>query len=260
MSRQVKLAAVVLRTVDYGESDRVVTLLTEERGKLSAFARGARSSRRRFGGALEPFTLADAELKERSGSDLWTLESMMVRRAFGGIREDLARIACAGYACELARELVHEGEAQPELFSVLVAYLARLDAQPAEPTGLRALELRALRAAGVMPRLDACARCGQPLPPGARLRFDPGEGGVLCGRCGPAHQLAPIVTAETAAALDRLLAGDAGGPDEASPLSQPAATEARDALAAYIEHHLGKRLQSRKFLDEIAPMLSGRGG
>jgi DNA repair protein RecO (recombination protein O) len=254
MSRRAKLAAVVLRTVDYGEADRVVTLLTEERGKLSAFARGARSSKRRFGGALEPFTILDAELKERSGSDLWTLDSVVVRRAFGAIRQDLARIACAGYACELARELVRENETQPDLYAVLVEYLAMLDARPADPTGLRAFELRSLRAAGVVPRLDACVRCAGPLPAGARLRFDPGEGGVLCGTCGPAHARAPIITAETAAALTRLLAGaldDAGG----VPLPQAAAMEARDALAAYIEHHLGRRLHARKFLDEIAPML-----
>jgi DNA repair protein RecO (recombination protein O) len=254
MSRRAKVAAVVLRSVDYGDADRVVTLLTEERGKISAFARGARASKRRFGGALEPFTLLDAELTERASSDLWTLDSVSVRRGFGSIRQDLARIGCAGYACELARELVREGEAQPELFALVVEYLERLDARPADPTALRAFELRALRAAGVVPRLDACARCGGSFAADARLRLDPGEGGALCGRCGPAHARAPIVSAETAAALSRLLEGDFDGA-AGVPLPQPSAVEARDALAAYIEHHLGKRLQSRKFLDEIAPML-----
>jgi DNA repair protein RecO (recombination protein O) len=254
MSRRAKLSGVVLRSVDYGEADRVVTLLTEERGRISAFARGARASRRRFGGALEPFTVVDAELKERPGSDLFTLEAVAVQRAFGAIRQDLARIACAGYACELARELVREGEAQPELFALVVEYLGLLDARPADPTTLRAFELRALRAAGVVPRLDACVRCGGPLPAGARLRLDPGEGGMLCGTCGPAHARAPIVTAETAAALHRLASADLASAAGA-PLAQAAATEARDAHAAVVEHHLGRRLQSRKFLDEIASVL-----
>jgi DNA repair protein RecO (recombination protein O) len=109
VSRHLKLTAVVLGTVDYGESDRVVVLLTRERGKLSAFARGARASRKRFGGALQPFTLLDAEVRERAGSDLLGLDAVDVVQAFGGIRTDLARIACAGYACELARELVRDG-------------------------------------------------------------------------------------------------------------------------------------------------------
>src|SRR5512142_1063854 len=110
-----KLTAIVLRTVDYGESARVVTLLSRERGKVSAFARGARASRRRFGGALEPFTLLAAEVRGRSSSDLLGLESTAVVRGFGGIRGDLARIACAAYAAELARELVRDHEPNEEL-------------------------------------------------------------------------------------------------------------------------------------------------
>src|SRR5919204_4307116 len=139
-----KLTAIVLRTVDYGESDRVVTLLSRERGKVSAFARAARASRRRFGGALEPFTLVRAEARERRGADLLSLESVSVERGFGGIRADLARIACAGYACDLARELVRDEEPHEELFALVVDYLVRLDAAPARPTALRALELAAL--------------------------------------------------------------------------------------------------------------------
>ncbi|MFL5273263.1 MAG: DNA repair protein RecO, partial [Anaeromyxobacteraceae bacterium] len=175
----VKLTAIVLRTVDYGESDRIVTLLSRERGKVSAFARGARASRRRFGGALEPFTVLAAEAKERRGGDLLALESVAVVRGFGGIRTDLARIACASYACELVRELVREGEPHDELFALLEAYLARLDAGPAIPSALRAVELAALAGAGLMPRLDACARCGGALDASGRASFDLAQGGAL---------------------------------------------------------------------------------
>ncbi|HEX7488511.1 MAG TPA: DNA repair protein RecO, partial [Anaeromyxobacteraceae bacterium] len=80
MADRLKLTGVVLRTVDYGESDRVVTLLTAERGKVSAFARAARASRRRFGGALEHFTLVHAEARERRGAGLLSLESVTVER------------------------------------------------------------------------------------------------------------------------------------------------------------------------------------
>ncbi len=122
-----KLTAIVLRTVDYGESDRVVTLLSRERGKVSAFARGARASRKRFGGALEPFTLLTAEVRVRGGSELLGLDSTHVLRGHGGIRGDLARIACAAYAAELARELVRDHEPHEELFELLVGYLELLD-------------------------------------------------------------------------------------------------------------------------------------
>jgi DNA repair protein RecO (recombination protein O) len=252
---RLKLTGIVLRTVDTGEADRVVTFLTRERGKVAAFARGARASRRRFGGSLEPFTLVSAEVRERPSSELLGLDSVTPLEAFGGIRDDLARIACAGYAAELARELVRDHEPHEDLFDLLAAYLAALAAGPARPAGLRAFELGALRAAGLSPRLDACARCGGPAPEGARARFDPGQGGILCEPCGPyAAPGAPSLSAPAALALLRLSQAGLARAD-AEPLSPPAGREARDALTAFVEHHLGRRLQARRFLDEIGAVL-----
>jgi DNA repair protein RecO (recombination protein O) len=255
---RLKLTAIVLRAVDYGESDRVITLLSRERGKVSAFARGARASRRRFGGALEPFTIFSAEARERSGSDLLGLDSVTALRAFGGIRGDLARIACAGYAVELSRELVRDHEAHEELFQLLAAYLGDLDVAPARPWGLRGFEMGALGAAGFLPRIDACARCGGPLPATGALRFDPPQGGVLCERCdafaGPAWL---AISGETRSALLALQGAVPGGaPVEPAP-GGPAGREARDALTRFVEHVLGRPLPSRKFLDEIAPVIGG---
>ncbi len=248
-----KLHALVLQATDHGESDRVVALLTAERGKLAAFAHGARASRRRFGGALEPFNLLAAELRERPGGGLWTLESAAVARGFGAIRGDLARIACAAYACDLARSLVREQEAHPDLYALLLALLERLDAAPAEPAALRAFELGALRATGLLPRLDACARCGGALPGApARLAFSPEDGGFLCAGCAPGAPRAPRCGPDAAVALRRLAEG---GLAAAGPLPGPVAAEARDLLTRFLEHHLGRRLPSRRFLDEVGPML-----
>ncbi len=250
-----KLTAIVLRTVDTGESDRVVTLLSRERGKVAAFARGARASRRRFGGALEPFTLVAAEVRERPGAELLGLDSVTALEAFGGIRGDLARIACAAYAAELARDLVRDHEPHDELFDLLAAYLGALDGAQARPAGLRAFELGALRAAGLLPRLDACARCGGALPAGRAVRFDPAHGGALCAGCGPlASPAAPSLSPGAVAALVRLAEGGLAA-SVAEPLAPPLGREARDALGAFVEHHLGHRLQARRFLDEIGPLL-----
>ncbi len=253
---RLKLVGVVLRTVDYGEADRVVALLTRERGKVSAFARGARASRRRFGGALEPFTLLRVEARERRGADLLALDSAAVERGFGGIRTDLARIACAGYACDLARELVRESEPHPELFALLVDYLGHLDAAAARPSGLRAFELGALAAAGLRPRLDACVRCGGAPPPSGRARFHPDAGGVLCDRCGAGVAAAvPQLGPDALAWLNQLQRG--GLAAAAEPPAGRAPAEAREALSCFIEHHLGRRLASRRFLDEVGPLLGG---
>ena len=253
MGRSVRVQAFVLRTVDFGERDRVVSLLSRERGKLSAFARGARSSRRRFGGALEPFTRLAAELRERPGAELWTLDDVFVERGHGAIRGDLARIACAGYACELARELVRDAEPHPELFDLLAGYLEALDGAPARPGDLRAFEMGALRVAGLQPRLDACARCGERLEegdPSVRLRFDPGQGGLLCRACGDSASAAcPPIRLGTALALSRLPGG--------GELPPGGLAEARQVLCTFIEHHLGHRLASRRFLDEMGHALKG---
>lgn len=249
MPRTAKLRAVVLRTVDYGERDRVVTLLSRERGKLSAFARGARSSRRRFGGALEPFTLLAVEVAERGG-DLWVLEEASVERGFGNLRGDLTRIACGSYAVELARELVRDAEPHEDLFDGLVAYLASLDEAPARPWDLRRFELDALRAAGLQPALEDCARCGRPAGDGP-ARFDPLQGGVLCRACdATAGSGARAIGADVLGVLRRLQRGEAVEPCLAD------GAQARGILGACIEIHLGKRLQSRRFLDEVGPMLT----
>src|SRR6478735_6565548 len=114
--------AVVLSTVDYGEADRLVTLLTREHGKLSAFAAGARKSKRRFAGALEPGTLVKAQLVSRHGTT-FRLDSVDVERGFYGVRGDLPRIARALYAIELCRELVRDEQPHTELFELLLEYL-----------------------------------------------------------------------------------------------------------------------------------------
>ena len=186
--------ALVLGTLDYGDADRLVTLLTRRRGKLTAFAAGARKSRRRFAGALEPGTLLRARLVERHGSTV-RLDAVEVVQAFPRIREELSRIARALYALELCRELLRDDEPAPELLSLAVEWLGKLDAGEAGPTSVLAFELQALALAGLMPRFDACALCGG--PPGEAPRFDVDHGGAVCSgsRTGTAPDAAKTVTA-----------------------------------------------------------------
>lgn len=252
MSRRFKLSAVVLRTVEYGESDRVVTLLSRERGKLVAFARGARASKRRFGGGLELFTQVTAELAERGGGDAMArLDGVSVERAFSHVRGDLARIGCAAYAAELAGALVRDHEPHPALFDLLVEYLGRLDAAAARPLELRTFELGALEASGFQPRLDGCARCGGEAGSGTGgAAFSPADGGLLCERCQGEAVGATRLSAESVSVLRRLQAGGfAAAGERASPA---AGRELREALGRFVEQQLGHRLQSRRFLDEVA--------
>ncbi len=256
MGARFKLSAVVLRTVDYGEADRVVTLLSRERGKLVAFARAARASKRRFGGGLEPFTLVSAELAERGGCDAMArLESVNVERAFHQIRGDLARIGCAAYAAELARELTRDHQPHAALFDLLVEYLGRLDAAPARPVELRVFELGALEAAGFQPRLDCCSRCGEAAGVGgAGAPFSPTDGGLLCARCGGEAVGTTLLSGSAVAVLRRLQLGGFGAAGEGIPVA--VGRELREALGRFVEQQLGHRLKARRFLDEVGPLLS----
>jgi DNA repair protein RecO (recombination protein O) len=233
--------ALVLSGVDYGEADRVVALLTDERGRLSAFARGARKSRRRFAGVLEPFGLVQVQLVETRG-DLCRLDAAEVLDGMGELRLEMDRVARASYAAELVRELSREREPQPELFELLLGFFAGLGRQGFGALEMMRFELEALALGGLMPRLDACARCGEVAP--ASAHFDPEHGGLLCRRC--ATTLGVKVSAEASLTLAAL--------QRRGPLPQPPGhvrAEARAILSRFVSHHLGRSLKSLEFMRQV---------
>lgn len=234
--------AIVLGTVDYGEADRLVTLFTVGRGKLTAFAAGARKSRRRFAGALDPCTRLKAQLVARHGTT-FRLDSVDIEKAFHALRGDLPRIARALYAIELCRELIRDEQPHPQLFALLVRYLEALDGNTAGPTSLIAFELSALAHVGFMPRFDACAICGgSPLPP---LRFDPDHGGVVCSRCAARTPFGAALEPELAMALAAIQHG------ERKPMEKAPRERARQLLNLFIEHQLGRKLKSVDFMAQV---------
>jgi DNA repair protein RecO (recombination protein O) len=233
---------VVLGTVDYGEADRLVTLLTRSHGKLTAFAAGARKSRRRFAGALEPCTVLSVELVERRGTT-FRLDTADIQNPFARIRNDLRRISRSLYALELVRELTREREPQERLLELLLRYLDGLDAGESGPTSLLAFELDALAHAGLMPRLAGCALCGGGWAD--HPRFDPEHGGAVCEACAPRSFRAAAVSPGLLSALRGLQEGSR------TPLPAEARQHARALLNGFISHHLGRRLRSADFMDQV---------
>src|SRR5204863_2292213 len=100
----------------------------------------------------------------------------------GALRDDLHRIAHAGYAAELVHDLTRAGEPADKLFTLLDDFLTRLGAGAATSARLRAFQLLALEAAGLAPELSACARCGSEVAAG-KASFDPDAGGLICANC-----------------------------------------------------------------------------
>lgn len=239
--------SLVLRVVPYGEADLVVHLLVRGRGRLGAFARGARRSSKRFAGALEPFSVVSIEYSERRGADLVDLRGATLLEPWLALRSDLGRLAHAGYATELIRELAREREPDNGLYELLTAFFGQLVDRGPRSVALRALELAALKVEGLSPALDRCIRCG--IDPGrGTSAFDAAAGGIVCGRCAGAwaSPLGP-------GALELLRALQRGGIEsvrEAVDADLPLEPATR-ALRAFVERHVRHHLKSLSFLSDV---------
>jgi len=238
-SRGEETDALVVRSVEYGETDRIVTLLTEGQGKVGAIARGASRSKRRFGGALQPLQLIRVKLTRRSRSELALLREAEVVRAFPLLASDPARYAFASTVVEVVRELTPHGDPDPRPLRFLVAALTAFEAQGPRVEVLAAALIGALGLGGFAPALDRCAACGRPAPPRAAAHFDLARG-VVCRKCGGA---ALTIRGRVREAMVRAAAGEK--PAEAS---EAELCEGVRLLVASIEVHLDKQLKSGTLL------------
>ena len=173
-----------MRAVDYGEADRIVTLLTQTHGRVSAVARAARKSKRRFAGSLEGFALISVELVLGKGS-LARLVSAQVTHSFPRLLGDLARLDAAGALLRLARDVIPERLPDAAVYEALTESLAALDRPelPARPLQVAA-QAYLLAVTGFAPLLSACAICGKTPGEGQPALFDPARGGLICRACG----------------------------------------------------------------------------
>src|SRR5439155_7141552 len=161
--RAVKTEAVVLRSIRYGEADRILHLYTPARGRVGAIAKGVRRARSRFGGRLEPFFRLRIELHEGRG-ELLTVTGAQTVDAYARLREDARALDAAARACDAVGRLFETSEPHPGVFNLLCRKLALLDDRaegggtPAEArSGALAFRLKLLLAAGLAPQLGACA-------------------------------------------------------------------------------------------------------
>jgi DNA repair protein RecO (recombination protein O) len=187
VSRSWKTEAVVLRSIRYGEADRVLHLFTLERGRIGAIAKGARKTKSRFGGRLEPLSHVELVLHEGRG-ELHTVTGVDLVRAHDASRTDGFRLAVGHIGLEAVLRLFIEDDANPRAFHALTRFLDVLDETepidlPATP-GLDPLalsfQLKLLWLAGYLPHLAGCASCGEE---GPLVGFSPQAGGAVCASC-----------------------------------------------------------------------------
>jgi DNA repair protein RecO (recombination protein O) len=181
MPGPLKTEAIVLRSIRYGEADRILHIYTPNHGRLSAIAKGARRARSRFGARLEPFFHIQLMLHE-GRSDLLTVTGVDTVTVHGRLRDHAATLDSAARACDAVARLFETSDPHPEVFQLLVNELGLLesDAVHARPGNGLAFRLKLLLAAGIVPQLAACAVCGEP----HHLRgFSGAAGGVVCSAC-----------------------------------------------------------------------------
>jgi DNA repair protein RecO (recombination protein O) len=173
--------AVVLRSIRYGEADRILHLYTEERGRVGAMAKGVRRVKSRFGGRLEPLFRVRLILHEGRG-ELCTVTSAETVAAHPALRERRASLERATQACDAVLRLLDSQEPNRPAYNLLCRELALLDSEPAAATRAQALafRLKLLLAAGFAPELASCAACGDREHLSA---YSASAGGVVCPGC-----------------------------------------------------------------------------
>jgi DNA repair protein RecO (recombination protein O) len=256
--------AIVLRTVPYRDADLIVTLYTRERGKLSAMARSARQSKKRFGSCLQLFTVSEVQLTTRGG-ELHTLGSAQLERSYTDMAADMACFAHASYGTELVRDLSAPEVADPGMLELIVELYQELEERGASTLVLRAFELRILHMVGLAPVLERCVGCGAAEVYTRGVVLDPNRGGICCSTCAAMSRGAGVRPIAPGALRVLQAAQNVPSLAAASALAITSATksdsrtieannqaEARDALVALLLGHIGKPLRSLEFIAKVS--------
>jgi DNA repair protein RecO (recombination protein O) len=235
MSVALKTEAIVLRSIRYGEADRILHLYTPGRGRLSAIAKGARRSRSRFGARLEPFFHVSVLLHEGRG-DLYTVTAVDTIQAHPRLRDSAVALDAASRACDAVARLFETDDPHPEVFTLLGNQLTLLAEDPGlgGPANALAFRLKLLLAAGILPQLGSCASCGEREHLSG---FSAAAGGVVCSSC----ESSAFPLGEEAYAF---LVGAVGRPLSDPPrAADRALQQAERAIRETAEHHAQVRLR-----------------
>jgi DNA repair protein RecO (recombination protein O) len=247
---------VVLRTTPLRESDLLVVLYTDVHGRVSAVARGARKSQRRFAGALSLLVLGRYQLGRRPRGELWGLESADVVREWTRLSADVVAVAHASYIAELVGALLPPEAPEPHALDLILALWDALAAGGPSPGALRAVEIALLDLAGHRPAIDRCAACSSTeLDDGAL--FDPLRGGAICRRCGGNSRTTGVRPFDPAtraylsaiAEFDTPIAARAVDGDPRFAAADR--TAGRDAIVAMIGTLVGKPVRSLEYLAKL---------
>jgi DNA repair protein RecO (recombination protein O) len=253
--RRYSTDAIVLSRFDYGEADRILTLITPNNGKLKAIAKGIRRPTSRIGGSLEPF--AELNVLLARGRTFEVVTQVSVGHAWLNLRDSLESAATAWYLAELADRSLEERHGAESVYALLRRAYELLDAGMAPGRVARWYEMHLADELGVRPEVDRCVECDRVLEVTGHFRWVPLLGGVLCDRCpGPPHDR----TGLGLEALKLLKAYQRQDVEAIAALRLAPETEreVESALRDFIRHALEREARSLAFLDEIRLEPDGR--
>lgn len=241
--RTVRAEAVVLRSLRYGEADRILHLFTRDDGRCGAIAKGARRTTSRFGARLEPFSHVEL-LLHRGRGELGTVSGVELVRSHHELALDPYRLAVGHVGVEAVLRLFIEHDANPQAFHALVRFLDLLDApveRPAQRPMLDPLalsfQLKLLWLAGYLPHLACCSSCGEP---GPLVAFSAAAGGAVCAEC---RTDAQAVSADGFEGIRALLERPLADSREAG-LTHAAARDVLAVIESVYAYHGGFRLRT----------------
>lgn len=240
-----RVQGIVLRSMDYGEGNKIIGLYTRELGKVSVMARGAKKVRSRLGAVTQLFTYGDFVFY-KSGQ-MGTLNSGEIIEPFNKLREDLYMSAYASYLVELVDRMASDEDASAFLFEQLKAGLEAIQQGKDLAVIAHLFEMKMLAMAGYAPELEVCVSCGN-VP--SEASFSAMLGGMLCSRCAFKDQSAIPIAAGTWK-LIRLFKGLDMRRLGSINVKQDTKNELKACMHAYMDTHVGIRFKSRSFIEQM---------
>jgi DNA repair protein RecO (recombination protein O) len=245
-----KTNAIVIRSLNYSESDKIVTFFTKDFGKLKGIAKGARRSKKRFQNALSLFSHLRLIFFDKEGLGLVRAESCDILHSFPRVREDLRKILYGNYYLELVNEMAEEREESREAFELLLCFLSNLETMAPQEEQLRLFEIRMLSLFGYRPNMTRCGLCkkgGEDLQEIPSVFFSLEKGVLVCERCSRTwNNLIPL-SLGTARLIEKISQVELPKVERMRFTSQ-GLSESREILPKFISYQLGKELKSLKAL------------
>lgn len=245
-----KTTGFVLRTLNYGESDLIITFYSHDFGKLKGIAKGAKRSKKRFVNVFEPFSLTNIIFTRKNRDTLAFIDTCDVIDHYDLIRHDLEKTLIASYFIDLTDHFSPEGKKNEKIFELLRDFLMLLGREKANDAAVRFFEMRLLRYAGFEPTLEHCLSCKTPLTNGGSYYFHPGEGGIKCSACARPDRYDQSISTGT---VRTLILGKDMDIDKIKlvAISEALAQESRNLITGFISHILGREVKSLKVMEQV---------